>query len=132
MGDRLPDGVPDDGNVGLPVEVDDTDAVRRHFGFRQIDLFGWSYVGLVVALHAARYPRHVRRLVMACPTPLREEPSPPPTDVDRKALDRLTELRASGLERDDPVAFARACRRITAPTRIGATLRRTNFQAMWR
>src|SRR5262245_24712562 len=49
------DPVPADGEVGFPVEVDDVDAVRRHFGRETVDVVGWSYVGLVAALYAAPY-----------------------------------------------------------------------------
>lgn len=77
------DPVPIDGKVGFPVEVDDLDVVRRHFDLDKVDVIGWSYVGLVAALYAARYPQHVDRLVMACPAPLREQPPPPTTDAQR-------------------------------------------------
>jgi pimeloyl-ACP methyl ester carboxylesterase len=97
----------------------DLDVVRRHFDLDKVDVIGWSYVGLVAALYAARYPRHVDRLVMACPAPLREQPPPPTTDAQRIAMERVAEPRERGLDRTDPVAFARAWRRITAPARMG-------------
>jgi pimeloyl-ACP methyl ester carboxylesterase len=113
------DPVPPDGEVGFPVEVDDIDTVRRHLGLERVDVIGWSYVGLVGALHAARYPRHVDRLVMVCPAPLREAPLPPPTEAEGAAAERIAELRERGIDRTDPVAFARAWRRMTAPLRMG-------------
>lgn len=51
--------------------------------------------------------------------PLREQPPPPTTDAERIAMERVAELRERGLDRTDPVAFARAWRRITAPVRMG-------------
>jgi pimeloyl-ACP methyl ester carboxylesterase len=63
------DPVPHDGNVGVPTEVDDIDTIRRHLGLERINLLGWSYVGLVAALYAARYSNHAERLVMVCPVP---------------------------------------------------------------
>jgi pimeloyl-ACP methyl ester carboxylesterase len=46
---------------GIEQDVDDLDAVRGCFGADQVDLIGHSYLGLVVALYATRYPAHVRR-----------------------------------------------------------------------
>lgn len=112
------DPVPADGEVGFPVEVDDVDAVGRHFDVDKVDVIGWSYVGVTAALYAARYPQHVGRLVMACPAPVREQAPPPTTDAERLALRQIADLRDSGLAETDPVAFARAWRRITAPTRM--------------
>lgn len=113
------DPVPDGGQVGFPIEVDDIDTVRRHIGAGQVDLFGWSYVGLVAALYAARYPHHVRRLVLSCPAPVRHRSPPPETEADRRVLDQIADLQQSGLDESDPVGFAREWRRITVPTRMG-------------
>jgi proline iminopeptidase len=113
------DPVPTDGKVGFPVEVDDIDTVRRHLDLEKIDVIGWSYVGLVGALYAARYPQQVDQLVMVCPAPPREQPRPPPTEAEGAAAERIAELRERGIDRTDPVAFARAWRRITAPLRMG-------------
>jgi len=47
---------------GIHQDVDDMDAVRRHFGLDQVDIIGHSYMGLVAALYLMKYPAHVRRL----------------------------------------------------------------------
>lgn len=52
---------------GIHQDVDDLGAVRRNFGLDQIDLIGHSYIGLMVALYAMKYPAHVRRLVQIGP-----------------------------------------------------------------
>lgn len=52
---------------GIQQDVDDLDAVRRHFGLNQVDLIGHSYIGLVTALYAMKYPAHVRRVVQIGP-----------------------------------------------------------------
>src|SRR5262245_3650588 len=44
---------PSDATVGIECDVDDLEAVRRHFGADRIDLIGHSYAGLLVALYAA-------------------------------------------------------------------------------
>ncbi len=52
---------------GIEQDVDDLDAVRRHFGLDRIDLLGHSYIGLMVALYAMRYAAHVERVVQIGP-----------------------------------------------------------------
>ena len=52
---------------GVEQDVDDLNAVRRHHGLDRIDLLGHSYIGLVVALYAMRYPAHVNRVVQIGP-----------------------------------------------------------------
>lgn len=48
-------------------EVEDLEAVRRHFGVDRVDLIGHSYAGIVVGLYAMKYAHHVRRLVQIGP-----------------------------------------------------------------
>ena len=48
---------------GIHHDVDDLDAVRRHFGIHRVDLIGHSYAGAIVALYAMKYPDHVGRVV---------------------------------------------------------------------
>lgn len=52
---------------GIEQDVDDVDAVRRYFGADRVDLIGHSYIGLMVALYAMRYPAHTRRVVQIGP-----------------------------------------------------------------
>jgi pimeloyl-ACP methyl ester carboxylesterase len=52
---------------GLHNDVDDLDAVRRHFTIDRVDLIGHSYVGMIVALYAMKHPRHVNRVVQIGP-----------------------------------------------------------------
>jgi len=51
----------------LDLEVDDIDAVRRHFGADAVDLLGHSYVGLVVILYATRFADRVGRVIQIGP-----------------------------------------------------------------
>jgi proline iminopeptidase len=48
---------------GIHNDVDDLDAVRRHFGLDRLNLIGHSYMGLMVVLYAMKYPAHVDRIV---------------------------------------------------------------------
>jgi proline iminopeptidase len=115
------DLVPADGNVGVPAEVDDIDAIRRHFGLEHFSLLGWSYVGLIAALYAVRYPSHIDRLVMACPVPPRDHDyGVPERDTGlQTALRHVEALREAGVAERDPVEFARQWRRAFVPTRMG-------------
>lgn len=49
--------------------ADDLEAVRRHFGLRRLTLLGHSWGAGVAALHAARYPGRIGRLLVVGPIP---------------------------------------------------------------
>jgi len=51
----------------LDFEVEDIDAVRRHFGADDVDVLGHSYVGLVTILYATRFPGRVGRVIQIAP-----------------------------------------------------------------
>jgi proline iminopeptidase len=48
---------------GVHHDVDDFDAIRRHFGLHRVHLIGHSYMGVVVLLFAMKYPDHTNRVV---------------------------------------------------------------------
>jgi proline iminopeptidase len=54
---------------GIRQDVDDLEAVRRHFGIDGVDLIGHSYIGLMVGLYAMKYPEHLGRVVQIGPAP---------------------------------------------------------------
>lgn len=71
--------------TSMKQEIDDLEAVRRHFGVTDISLIGHSYLGLVVVLYAMKYPQHVRRIVqIGAPPPdaAKEYPNDPDPVVD--------------------------------------------------
>jgi len=51
----------------LDLEVEDIDAVRRHFGADDVDVLGHSYVGLLAILYAMRFPAHVGHVIQIGP-----------------------------------------------------------------
>jgi proline iminopeptidase len=63
---------------GILQDVDDLDAVRRHFQLEQLDLIGHSYIGLMVGLYAMKYPKHPNRIVMIGPAPYDANKEYPP------------------------------------------------------
>ena len=76
---------------GVLNDVDDLEAVRRQVGVDRVDLIAHSYVGVVAALYAMRYPQHVGRLVMLSPAPadLTIHPPPPPDETMRRVFGGL-------------------------------------------
>jgi proline iminopeptidase len=68
---------------GIHHDVDDLDAVRRHFGWPRIHLVGHSYQAVTVALYARAFPDHVGRVVQVG--------APPPIPGRRYAADLMCE-----------------------------------------
>jgi len=97
---------------GIHNDVDDLDAVRRHFGVTRIDAIGHSYMGLMVALYAMKYPAHVNRVVQIGPTqPNAAKPYPAHlTGADATLAEVLSKLAQLSKEprSEDPIE---ACRR---------------------
>jgi pimeloyl-ACP methyl ester carboxylesterase len=80
---------------GVHLEVEDLDGVRRHFKIDKATLIGHSYLGLVVALYAMKYPMHVEQVIQigaAQPQGNKEYPphlrvtDPIPPDVNDKIV----------------------------------------------
>jgi pimeloyl-ACP methyl ester carboxylesterase len=96
---------------GILNDVDDLDAVRRHFGLDRIDLIGHSYVGITVVLYAMAHPAQVGRVVQIGPmAPRAGAPYPAQlTNADATLNDVLARLGELEKERasTDPVAFCR-------------------------
>lgn len=53
---------------GIHQDVEDLETLRRHFEVQEADLIGHSYIGLMVALYATKYPAHVGRLLQIGPS----------------------------------------------------------------
>jgi pimeloyl-ACP methyl ester carboxylesterase len=56
---------------GIHNDVDDLEAVRRHFEIPRADMIGHSYVGVTVILYAMKHVSRVGRIVQIGPSPLR-------------------------------------------------------------
>ncbi|MGB7022756.1 MAG: alpha/beta hydrolase [Candidatus Acidiferrales bacterium] len=54
---------------GVLQDADDLDAVRQHFEVGKVDLIAHSYIGVMAALYAEKYPAHLNRLVQIGPMP---------------------------------------------------------------
>ena len=49
---------------GVHNDVDDLETIRAYFGFPRIDVIGHSYLGMVVALYAMKYPSYVNSAIL--------------------------------------------------------------------
>lgn len=48
----------------LADQLADLEALRAHLGFAQVDMLGHSWGGYLAMAYAARYPQHIRRLII--------------------------------------------------------------------
>lgn len=105
------ESVDDTMRIGIDFDVADLEAVRRHFRLGEFSLVGWSYLGAMVALYAARNPGGVKRIVQIGPMPPRPvSPAvtePRGTPPDSAELEYLANLREHGVEEDDPEGYCR-------------------------
>ena len=119
------DAVQQDGQVGLPIEIDDIESVCREFNLDSFSLIGWSYLGAEAALYAARQPPGLRRVVMICPIPPRElPPSDRMTSYQQQFGEAVAGYEArrassSSKAKFDPVQGARAFYDTTTPLAMG-------------
>ena len=61
----------DTAKLGAQQQIDDLEAVRRHFGVDRVTLVAHSYGPLLAATYAIAHPDHVRRMVFVGPVPPR-------------------------------------------------------------
>ena len=95
--------------LGMERDIEDLEAVRRHFGSPRVALVAWSYFGAVAARYAARHPGDVTRLVLVAPVPPRSGAYPRATPMRAPQPDaRLQQLADSLAALGDPVAACRA------------------------
>jgi pimeloyl-ACP methyl ester carboxylesterase len=122
------DSVPDAERLGIANDVSDLDAVRAHFGIERLNLIGWSYLGMMVAMYAFEHPERVERIVQIGPVPPRAD-APYRAEamrsyqeaVDSVGLQRLEELVAAGVREREPVRFYREYWQVFKPTLFGDT-----------
>jgi proline iminopeptidase len=75
-------------------DVEDLDAVRRHFGITRLDLIAHSYVGVMIGLYAMRHPDRVNRMVKIGPMQPDSAKQYPPhlTGADATLAEVLTKV----------------------------------------
>jgi pimeloyl-ACP methyl ester carboxylesterase len=105
------DAVLDPTRLGMSYEVDDIEAIRTQFRIERFSLIGWSYLGAVVALYAARHPEHVQAVIQIGPMAPRASTFRNAQRVisapDSADVAYLAQLRQAGVAASDPVRFCR-------------------------
>lgn len=118
------DAMQDLTNVTVQQDVEDLEALRKHFKIEKMSLIGESYVGLMIVMYAMKYPQHVERLVQIGPVPLKygtvypreltaNDPKPVPDAAD---LAKIDELYKQGYHKTNPKDF---CEKDWAVSRFG-------------
>src|SRR5262249_26261190 len=96
---------------GIHHDVDDFEAIRRHYAIDRVSLLGHSYMANVVALYAMKYPEHTRRIVQIGPMGPDQSQQYPAhlTNADATLNDVLTRLGELQKERSslEPRAFCK-------------------------
>jgi proline iminopeptidase len=96
---------------GIHNDVDDLDAVRRHFALDRLNLIGHSYMGLMVILYAMKHPANVDRVVQIAPMGPHQGKSHPAhlTNTDSVLGETFAKLAELQKERasHDPEEFCR-------------------------
>jgi proline iminopeptidase len=105
---------------GIQRDVEDFEAVRRHFGFDEIALIGHSYCGVTVVSYAIQHPDRASRVVQIGPSPPvwgKQYPAPLSCldDTFRDVMAGLQRLEAERGPATDPVEHCRKFMAILRP-----------------
>ena len=110
--------VEDGSLITIEKDVEDLEAVRRHFGVERFVPIGYSYLGLMVVLYAMEHPDRVERMVQLGPVPRRFGTEYPASllhrdsvpVVDTAAVARLDSLERAGWPSQHPREFCEESR----------------------
>jgi pimeloyl-ACP methyl ester carboxylesterase len=109
------DEVKDPAKITIQKDVDDLEAVRRHFGADKVSLIGESYLGMMVILYTTQHPKHVERVVQIGPVSRRFGTKYPPEFTasdsgqvpDPVELKKLDDLEKNGYAAAHPKEFCK-------------------------
>ncbi len=107
------DFVQDGSLLTLEHDVQDLEAVRRHFGVERFSTVGYSYLGKMVVIYALRHPERVERIVLIGPVPMAlatEYPDELRNDdrdqvLDAKGREKLRRLREENFHLEQPEKY---------------------------
>ena len=108
-------------------DVEDLEAVRRHFRVERFVPLGYSYLGFMVVLYAMEHPDRVERLVQLGPVPRKFGTEYPASlihrdsvpVVDSAAAARVDSLGRTEWARAHPREFCEASRRVFSSRLVG-------------
>jgi proline iminopeptidase len=113
------DAVHSQHRVGFWADVADAERIRRSFSLERAAWMGWSYLAGVVVRHALMAPARVSRLVLVTPIgPASSLGGRWVMDAPPGGLAHLDQLRAAGVDREDPERFCRAWREVYLPLQV--------------
>jgi pimeloyl-ACP methyl ester carboxylesterase/catechol 2,3-dioxygenase-like lactoylglutathione lyase family enzyme len=121
------DSLTDTSKISIQADVDDLEAVRRHFNAPKVSLIGESYLGMMVVLYATQHPEHVERIVQIGPVPRKFGTKYPPEytaqDTDKipdpAQMKNLERLRAEGFEKTHPREYCEQDWAVTRTMLVG-------------
>ena len=118
------DAVSDSAAITIGKDVEDLEAIRRHFGLERVQLVGYSYLGMMVMMYAMAHPERVERIVQLGPVPRQwDTPYPehlarrgPIPGVDSVQARRVRELAQNGFAASHPKEY---CELVWSVSRFG-------------
>lgn len=121
------DPVTDDSKITIEADVEDLEAVRRHFGVEKFTPVGYSYLGLMVAMYAMAHPEHVDRIIQLGPVPLKYSTPYQPqfaapdweSSLDSAGLGRLRKLREENYHATHPQEYCKEEWQVTRFSLVG-------------
>jgi proline iminopeptidase len=105
------DKVEDASRITIQADVEDMEAVRRHFGVKKFTPVGYSYLGLMVVMYAMKYPEHVERIVQIGAVPRKFGTEYPADQVasddprDQAAVAEVRKLREGSFHVEKPKEY---------------------------
>ena len=106
----------DAATVTIEQDVADLETIRAHFKVDKFIPLGFSYLGKVAAMYAARHPQHVARVIQLGPAANRMSDFPRTTEQDFGAapedVKKLEAMLAAGAMEKEPRAFCEAQARV--------------------
>jgi len=100
--------------ITIDKDIEDLEAVRKHFKLQKVDLLGWSFLGMMVMLYTQQHPHHVGKVIQIGPVPLQWNEKFPDSLTYKPAIGSDTAYRRvikaareAGMEANHPGLFSK-------------------------
>ncbi len=96
--------------ISIEDNLEDVEAIRKHFKIQKINLLGWSYMGAMTAMYASSYPNNVKSIVLMSPMSISKKSN---AKLVTKSTDlssyknELNDFIAKGGRESNPAEFSR-------------------------